>query len=90
MTTIQLTKHNKNKLKNYGSGSIDKIINQLIDDVENHMNIINEYDSPSTTIRVSETTVDRLNSYKLTTGESYENIILRMLLLSKTLNITSE
>ena len=84
MSTIQINRHENELLKEYGEGSIDEIINQLIDDVEDMMPVMAI--SPKTTVRVSKSTMDRLKAYALTDGESYRNIIARMLVLSKTIN----
>ena len=89
MTTIQLHKKTKNRLKEYDNGSFDTIINKLIDDVENELPIIEIDDTPITSIRLKDDTIERLTAYKLT-GESYENTILRMLLLTQTINTTSD
>ena len=89
MTTIQLNKKTKNRIKEYDNGSFDTIINKLIDDVENELPIIEIDDTPITSIRLKDDTIERLTAYKLT-GESYENTILRMLLLAQTINTTSD
>lgn len=90
MTTIQMQKHNKDLLREYHEGSFDNILNKLIDDVEENMCLFELMETPQSTIRLKEDTVNRLNQFKLTYSESYENVILRLLLQSKTLNIDVE
>ena len=76
---IQMKKNTKHKLKEYGSGNFDEVVNQLISDVEDDMIVFPVDYSPISTMRLKESTIRRLKSFALTDGESYENIILRML-----------
>ena len=86
MRTVKIHKNNKNILKSYGDGSFDELVVKLLNDVEDDLPIVDVDYSTVTSMRLNESTVDRLESYRLTDGESYENIIVRMLLLSKTIN----
>ena len=86
MTIVKIHKQNKNQLKAYTNGAYDEIINKLIDDIE-HTIPIHEIDySTVSSIKLKEDTIDRLSAYRLTDGESYENIIVRMLILAQSLN----
>lgn len=85
ITTIHTTKKTKNLLT--GTGTYDERINKLIDEVQDIMPVMEIDDTPKTSIRVHEDTINKLKSYALTTSESYENIILRML-IAKNLNTT--
>lgn len=87
MTTIKIHKNNKNWLNTYGQGTYDERITQLIDEVEDNLPIIDIDYSVISAIRIKQETKDRLESYKLTDGESYENIIIRML-ITQTINTT--
>ena len=87
MKAIKLNKELQNELKNYVSEPMnyDGIVNRLIHETSDYMPIVTYEDSP-VTIGLHEDTCDKLKSYRLTNGESYENILIRMLLISKTLN----
>lgn len=89
MTTIQIQKHNKELLKEYGDGSFDNRINQLMQDIKEYVPL-DVMDTPTTSMRVDEDTIELLKSFRITPKESYENIIVRLLLLAKTLNINDE
>ena len=86
MTTVKIHKQNKNTLKEYADGSYDEIITKLLNDTEDYLPIINVDYSIVSTMMLNENTVERLDTYRLTEGESYENIIMRLLVLSKSLN----
>jgi hypothetical protein len=49
-----------------------------------------ESDDRGININLHEDTMDKLKSYALTKGESYENILIRMLLISQSLNSSNE
>ena len=89
MTTIQIQKHNKELLKEYGDGSFDNRINQLMQDIKEYVPS-DVMDTPVTSMRVSEDTIELLKSFRITPKESYENVIVRLLLLAKTLNINDD
>lgn len=90
MTTIYIQKHNKNLIKEYGNGTYDEIINQLIKDVGEYMPIIKHNKTPKSTIRLKQDTINILNELKLYPDESYESVILRLLILSKNINTMNE
>ena len=90
MTVIKFTKRNKQMLKDYSDGSFDKIVTQLLDEVEEHLPVVDVDYSVMSTIEIKDDTLERVEAYRLTEGESYENIILRMLMTAKTLNTTSD
>lgn len=86
MSSINFDRKNKQLLKNYGDGSFDEIVNQLIDDVEDYMPYV-PLDNPlKSTLPLDSNTMDKLKSFRLTESESYENIILRMLITAQGLN----
>ena len=89
MTTIQIQKHNKELLKEYGDGSFDNRINQLMQDIKEYVPL-DVMDTPITSMRVNEDTIELLKSFRITPKESYENVIVRLLLLAKTLNINDD
>lgn len=90
MTTIQMQKHNKELVKQYSKGSFDNIINQLISDMEEYVQVPLVKESVSSTVRLKEDTLNRLEDLKIVPSESYECVILRLLLLSKDLNTNDE
>ena len=54
------------------------------------MPLIDYTDSSRVVVNLKEDTVDRLNSFRLSNGESAENIIIRMLIISQVLNSNSD
>ena len=78
MTTIQIQKHIKNVLSDSYEGSYDVKVNELIDEVD--LPVVSVRESPISTIRLDESTVQRLESLKLYSTESYESVIIRLLL----------
>ena len=67
-------------------GTYDNAVNELIDTVEDYMPLVDLSDESSVIINLEDNTVDRINSFKLSKGESIENILIRMLILSQVLN----
>lgn len=90
MRTIQIKKQSKNILKEYGNGSYDDIVNQLIDDVKDDIPSMEIEYSVKSTMRLHDDTIKLLDSYKLNPSESYESIILRLLSLAKDLNTNTD
>lgn len=88
--SIKIMKHNKNLLEEYSEGSFDEIVNKLIEDVGDNMPVMELLETPVTTMRLKESTMSILDSLKVTPYESYENVIVRLLLLSKELNNNSD
>lgn len=86
MKSIQIHKYNKNVLKDYSDGSFDELVNKLIDDVKYDMPLTDVDDSTPSSIMLNDDTLDKLDSFKLTVGESYENILIRMMICAKDLN----
>ena len=80
MAKIQFHKNNMRLLKEHGEGSYDKIINDLIDELEDRLPIVNIDYSPVSTIVLDESTVTRISAHKISEGESLENVVLRLLL----------
>ena len=88
MTTIKIMKHNKNMIKS-STESYDEVVNQLINDFSDDMPVVNLIETPVSTIRLKEDTVKLLDSLRITPYESYESVIVR-LLLAKSLNSKSD
>ena len=86
MKRVKLHKNNKNLIGELGGETYDKKVNNLIDWVEDFMPFVEVDYAPISSIGLDESTVRRLESFKLTDGESYENILVRMILLAKALN----
>ena len=85
MTIVKLHRQNKNKIKEYGNGTFDEIVSSLIDDVEDIMPIVDIDESSQSTVKLERDTIDRLRAYALTSSESLENILIRMLITSHNL-----
>lgn len=77
-----MTATNKSKLTELKEGkeSFDVLVNRLIDSVSDDLPVVT-LDDRVTNINVHEETLAKLDSFALTKGEPYENIILRMMLL---------
>ena len=78
MTTIQIQKHIKRLVSESYEGSYDVRVNKLIDEVD--LPVISIVESPISTMRLDESTIQRLESLKLYSTESYESVIIRLLL----------
>ena len=86
MKTIKVSHNTKTAIKNYQQGTYDEIINQLIKEVGDYLPLIEWEDGSKTTINLTNETVDKIKSYRLSYGESVENILIRMLITSQILN----
>lgn len=90
MTIVKIHKLNKMKLKGNDERTFDEIVTSLIDEVEQMMVKYEIDDTMITSIKLNEETVRRLEEYRLTTSESLENIIIRMMLISQVINSDSD
>lgn len=91
MKAIKINYELRNQLKElYGQNiSYDGLINRLIHDVADEMPIL-ESNSSAVNINIYEDTMDKIKSYGLTNGESYENILIRMMIIAKDLYSNDE
>lgn len=91
MKAIKINYDLKEALVNYSdvNTTYDGVINRLIHEVSDYMPLV-EQDTAPVNINLHEDTMDKLKSFRLTTGESYENILIRMLLISQSLNSSGE
>lgn len=85
MKSIRISHSMKQTFKDM-DGTYDNAVNELIDTVEDYMPLVDLSDESSVIINLEDDTVDRINSFKLSKGESIENILIRMLILSQVLN----
>ena len=85
MKSIRISHSMKQTFKDM-DGTYDNAVNELIDTVEDYMPLVDLSDESSVIINLEDNTVDRINSFKLSKGESIENILIRMLILSQVLN----
>lgn len=86
MKTIQVTKNTKKIITSYGE-PFDNAVNNLIDEVEEYMPFLDySQDNSLSSANVMEDTRDRIKSFALSDGESFENILVRMLITSQVLN----
>lgn len=88
MKAIKINYDLKDWLRKYSQKGVtyDGTINRLIHEVSDYMPIVSTKDSGDVNINIHEDTAEKLKSYALTNGESYESILIRMLLVSKSLN----
>ena len=90
MTLIKIQKHNRKSLKEYGDGSFNDIVCKLIKDVGEQMPDYAPMDTVSSSMRLQDSTVELLESFKVVPSESYESVIVRLLYVAHHLNNKSE
>lgn len=83
MKSVRVSHSCKEAIKFFGDGSYDENVNQLIDLVADYMPLVDLSDESSMIINLGDDTVDRVNSFKLSHGESFENVIIRMLVMAQ-------
>lgn len=88
MKSIGITSYNRDLLKEYSDENVsyDGLVHRLIMEVDEYMPMVTVDEGKYTAIKLHDDTLMKLKSYALTRGESYENILVRMLLISKSLN----
>lgn len=86
MKSVRISHSVKYAIKEYGNESYDRNINDLIDNVEDYMPIVDLSDDSSVIINLEESTVERVNAFKLSNGESFENVMVRLLVMAQCLN----
>ena len=86
MKSVRISHSIKYAIKEYDNQSYDKNVNALIDYVEDYMPLVDLSDDSSVIINLDESTVERVNAFKLSNGESFENIMIRLLIMAQTLN----
>ena len=84
MKSIKLSHDTKNAIK--GEGTYDESVNELINMVGDYMPLVDYSDSSRVVVNLKEDTVDKIKSYRLSYGESVENIIIRMLIMAQIIN----
>lgn len=90
MTRIKIHRNNKKLLDAYADGTYEEKLSRLLEEVEEKLPLVEIDNAPVSNMRISDELYDKIYSYKLTSGESMENIIIRMLLLSQSLNTNTE
>lgn len=90
MKSIKLSHDTKNAISQCEGKTYDVQINNLIQEVADYMPLVDYDDTSSTVIKISDDTVERIKSFKLSNGESVENILIRMLIISQILNSSDE
>ena len=90
MKSIRVSHSTKYAIKELSSKSYDENVNELINLVGDYMPLVDLSDESSVILNLKEDTVDRINSFKLSNGESVDNIIIRMLILAQVLNSSNE
>lgn len=86
-TNIKISKYVRNQLETIDGGTFDKKLNTLIDIVENFMPFV-EYGDERTNIKTNSKTLERLDTFRITSTESRDNILTRMLIMLDELNNT--
>lgn len=86
---MKLNEYSYNKLKNFNDGNIDKNLNLLMDIVETEMPKI-KYSEKTKTVNAYSDTYERLDKFRITLGESRDNIITRMLIMYDEINNVAE
>ena len=76
---MKLNDYSYHRLKHLSDASIDKNLNLLMDMVEKEMPLI-PYSDDTHTVTAYEDTYERLDSFRITFGESRDNIITRLLI----------
>ena len=89
MSIVKIHKINKNKLKGDDERTFNEIVKNLIEDVEDYMIEYEVDDTVVSSIKLDDDVISKLSKYKLTTSESLENVIIRMMLISQVLNTHS-
>jgi len=89
MKSIRISHSVKQVLSEYEE-SYNESVNNLIDLVDEYMPLTDLSDESSVIINIEDDTVDKLESYKLTKGESIENVFVRMLIIAQVLNSSDD
>lgn len=87
-TNIKISKYVRDELTNIEGGTFDKKLNTLMDIVEEFMPFVDCNDERAN-IKTNTDTLERLDKFRITTAESRDNIITRMLIMLDELNNTS-
>ena len=77
---VKLNEYTYSRVKNLSDASIDKNLNLLMDKVEDKMPII-PYGEKTRSVSAYSDTYEKIDSFRITLGESRDNIITRMLLI---------
>lgn len=75
----KLNSYNHKRIKDLADGSIDNNLNVLMDTVEDEMPFV-DYSEKMVAINAYSDTMDRLDGFHITTSESRDNIVTRLLL----------
>ena len=79
MKSVRVSHSTKERLKQFDGETYDECINKLIDEVDEFMPLI-DYTKSTTPLSLNEDTMRRLKEYRLSYGESYDNIIIRLMI----------
>ena len=79
MKSVRVSRSTKERLKQFDGETYDESINTLIDEVDEFMPLI-DYTKSTTLLSLNEDTMRRLKEYRLSYGESYDNIIIRLMI----------
>lgn len=82
MKSIRLTGTTRNCLKEYDNQSFDKIIRRLIEETREDMPRVVFDDSKTSPINISEDTYDLLMDLSISSTETVDSIVMRMLLIA--------
>lgn len=86
LKTVKMDSKIYRKLKNIDKeDSIDRNLNKIINIVENEMPKV-QYSSETKSVKLHEDTLETLDKFKITVGESKDTIITRLLLMYDKIN----
>jgi len=81
MKSIRLSGSTRDYLKRYDNQSFDKIIRGLVDETCDDMPKVCFDDTKSSPVNISEETYELLSSLAISSSESVDSIIMRMLII---------
>ena len=87
-SNIKISQYNWEKIKQFEGGTMNDKLNNLITIVEPLMPFV-EYTETGKNIKVYPSTLEKLESFRISYGESRDNILTRMLLMFDEINNTS-
>ena len=87
-TNIKISKYVRDKLSEINGGTFDAKVNTLVDIVGPLMPFV-EYSNERTNIKTNTKTLERLDTFRITSTESRDSILTRMLIMLDELNNAS-
>ena len=82
---MKISETNWKKIKDFDGGLMDTKVNALIDSVENQMPIV-KFSEKTKSVKCYPSTMERIDGFRISFGESRDNIITRMLMVHEEAN----